>query len=128
MLRAIALTLLLFILQSCSAHNQGASYQEPKLAHSAEQVGHMERASHPDAYRHGFSDRPPAHAGQWAVAIIGTPVYLAFKTAVCGATLAIAAPAAAVGALSYSPHAPDVDELGDGVAWNCGPPYVLSPG
>lgn len=67
------------------------------------------------------------HAGQWAVAALGTPFYLAFKTALCGATLVVAAPAAAAASLSTGPYAMSVDEFGDGVATNCGPPYVLSP-
>ncbi len=71
------------------------------------------------------ADRSPA--GRWAVAVIGTPFYLAFKTVVCGASLAIAAPTAAVVALSDTPYGMGVDTLGDGVAANCGPPYVLSP-
>lgn len=72
------------------------------------------------------TERQP-HAGQWAVAAIGTPFYLAFKTAVCGATLVVAAPAAAVLTVADSPYGLSVDQLGDGVATNCGPPYVLSP-
>lgn len=85
-----------------------------------------------DSQQHAYgaalnnSPRHP-HAGQWAVAAIGTPFYLAFKTAVCGATLVVAAPAAAALAIADSPYGMSVDELGDGVAANCGPPYVLSP-
>lgn len=67
------------------------------------------------------------HAGQWAVAAIGTPFYLVFKTAVCGASLVVAAPAAAVLTIADSPYGMTVNQLGDGVADNCGPPYVLSP-
>ena len=73
-----------------------------------------------------YSRREP-HAGQWAVAAVGTPFYLVFKTAVCGATLVVAAPAAAIIALADSPYSMSVNQLGDGVAANCGPPYVLSP-
>jgi hypothetical protein len=76
-------------------------------------------------YHRASHDRP--HAGQWAVAAIGTPFYLAFKTVVCASSIVIAAPAAAVIALADSPYATGVSELGDGVASNCGPPYVLSP-
>ena len=43
------------------------------------------------------------------------------------AGMADAAPTAAVIALTDSPYAMGVDKLGDGVATNCGPPYVLSP-
>ena len=81
------------------------------------------------SYREGstlHSGQQP-HAGQWAVAAIGTPFYLAFKTALCGATLAVSAPAAAAASLSTSTYAMSVDQFGDGVATNCGPPYMLSP-
>lgn len=85
--------------------------------------------SDPATYDTHLSDYPGRrpHAGQWAVAAIGTPFYLVFKTAVCGATLVVAAPAAAALALADSPYGMSVDQLGDGVAANCGPPYVLSP-
>jgi len=74
-----------------------------------------------------YSANRNAHAGKVAVAVIGTPVYLAFKAVVCGASIVVAAPTAALIALSDSPYATGVDKLGDGVAANCGPPYVLSP-
>ncbi|MGI9437356.1 MAG: hypothetical protein ACR2Q4_21420 [Geminicoccaceae bacterium] len=67
------------------------------------------------------------HAGQWAVAAVGTPFYLAFKTVICGASVVVAAPTAAIIALADSPYSIGVDKLGDGLAANCGPPYVLSP-
>jgi hypothetical protein len=79
------------------------------------------------AYRQGAAARPAPHAGHWAVAVIGTPFYLAFKTVACAGTIVVAAPIAAVSALADSPYILTVDELGDGVAANCGPPYVLSP-
>jgi len=80
-------------------------------------------------YNSHLSDYPgrKPHAGEWAVAAVGTPFFLAFKTAVCGASLVVAAPAAAAIALTDSPYGMTVSELGDGVAVNCGPPYVLSP-
>jgi hypothetical protein len=68
------------------------------------------------------------HPGDAAVSAVGTPFYLVFKSAVCVASVAIAAPVAAIAAMSESPHAPVArEELGDGIAQNCGPPYVLSP-
>ncbi len=48
-----------------------------------------------DRATYGAQSNNHPHAGQWAVAAIGTPFYLAFKTVVCGATLVVAAPAAA---------------------------------
>lgn len=84
--------------------------------------------NHQNTYGAALNNSPRhPHAGQWAVAAIGTPFYLAFKTAVCGATLVVAAPAAAALAIADSPYGMGMDELGDGVASNCGPPYVLSP-
>ena len=97
----------------------------------ANDSGYSSSPSYSDrsAYNAHLSDYPgrKPHAGEWAVAAIGTPFYLAFKTAVCGASLVVAAPAAAALALTDSPYGMTVTELGDGVAANCGPPYVLSP-
>ncbi len=67
----------------------------------------------------------PTAAG-WAVSIIGTPFALAFKTVVCGATLVVAAPVAGMLALG-SDASEGYQALGDGIAQNCGPPYVVSP-
>jgi len=118
MRRIIALISFLFILQGCAASQEKAQPGHPPSLYSerADYGGTRARSAH------------GPHAGQWAVAIIGTPVYLAMKTVVCGASLVVAAPTAAVIALSDSPHAMGVDKLGDGLAANCGPPYVLSPG
>lgn len=71
----------------------------------------------------GHSDHQEPNVGQWTVAVIGTPFYLAFKTAACGVSLVVAAPAAAVSALAGRSYG----MLEDGIAANCGPPYVLSP-
>ncbi len=108
---AVALSLFLFGCAKGSDHSSLPSYSDPAV------------------YNSHLSDYPgrKPHAGEWAVAAIGTPFYLAFKTAVCGASLAVAAPAAAAIALTDSPYGMTVSELGDGVAANCGPPYVLSP-
>ena len=67
--------------------------------------------------------RPP-RAGRSS--IIGTPFALAFKTVVCGATLVVAAPVAGMLALG-SDASEGYQALGDGIAQNCGPPYVVSP-
>lgn len=62
---------------------------------------------------------------------IGTPFYLALKVPVCVATVALAAPWAAVAGLSEPPtYAADNDPrraLDRGIRRNCGPPYVLAP-
>jgi len=63
----------------------------------------------------------------WAVAIVGTPFALAFKTAICAASLAIAAPIAGILVLDPDPYSEGHEILGDGIANNCGPPYVVSP-
>ena len=72
---------------------------------------------------------PVAHspAGNTAVAVIGTPFLLAFRTATCAITLVVAAPAAGILALGVDPYSQGFDYLGSGVANNCGPPYVLTP-
>lgn len=118
MFRAIALLSLLSALSGCAAHDHSGT------RHRQAQYG---GAGHERAHHLGLRGAERPHAGQWAVAIVGTPVYLAFKTVVCGASLVVAAPTAAAQALSNSPYVMSVDQLGDGLAANCGPPYVLSP-
>jgi hypothetical protein len=71
--------------------------------------------------------RTQSPAGNAAVAVIGTPFLLAFKTATCALTLAVAGPAAGILALGVDPYSEGFDYLGSGVAHNCGPPYVLTP-
>ena len=73
---------------------------------------------------------PPAGtaAGDRAVSALRTPFYLAFKAAACAASAAIAAPVAGIAGLATGPRAEQtLKELGDGLAANCGPPYVLTP-
>lgn len=116
--RSIAALLLPLFMVGCTAKTVNAPPSGPPSLYS-------DRAGDGDAVAlHGQND---VHAGKVAVAVIGTPVYLALKAVVCGASLVVAAPTAAIIALSDSPHAIGVDKLGDGVATNCGPPYVLSP-
>jgi hypothetical protein len=71
----------------------------------------------------------PHHtAGEWAVAVVGTPFYWVFKSAVCVGSVAVAAPTSAVVALGgYHAREEGLEILGEGVAQNCGPPWVLSP-
>jgi hypothetical protein len=90
-----------------------------------------EPAPHPDmAARESAPDMtasPSASAGpsDWALAIVGTPFVFAFRTVVCAATAVVAGPTA--GLLAFT----EERELGlayvrDGLAQNCGPPYVVS--
>ena len=116
--RTIVLIILFMTLQSCAAPRETSPPSHPPSLYS-------DRAGYGSS-RSLSADSSP-HAGQWAVAIVGTPVYLAFKTVICGASLVVAAPTAAVITLADSPYAMGVDKLGDGIAANCGPPYVLSP-
>jgi hypothetical protein len=65
-----------------------------------------------------------AGPSDWALAIVGTPFVFAFRVVTCAATAVVAAPTA--GLLAFSPER----ELGmaylrDGLAQNCGPPYVV---
>ncbi len=71
---------------------------------------------------------PAARAGGWALSVVGTPIYVVIKSAVCVATLAIAAPASALIAVNR-PHASEAVRRGlaEGLSTNCGPPYVLAP-
>lgn len=71
--------------------------------------------------------RDTSDAGEVVVAVVGTPFLLAFKTVVCAGSLVVAGPAAAVLTLADGPAAEGIEVLGDGVAQNCGPPYVLTP-
>jgi hypothetical protein len=71
--------------------------------------------------------RPGPSPAGWAVSIIGTPFALAFKTAVCAASVVIAAPIAGLLVLDPDPYSEGHEILGAGLANNCGPPYVISP-
>ena len=73
------------------------------------------------------STGPTASPSGWAVAIIGTPFALGLKTVVCAATLVVAAPVAGFLTLGVDPSGEGYQVLGDGIAQNCGPPYVVSP-
>ena len=72
----------------------------------------------------------PADGGASALAAFGTPFLIVAKVPVCIVTIAIAAPVGAVSELS-DPATPFGHELrqglGDGIAQNCGPPYVVTP-
>ena len=70
---------------------------------------------------------PRATPAGWAVSVVGTPFALGFKTVVCAASLAVAAPIAGILVLSPDPYDQGLEILGDGIASNCGPPYVVSP-
>jgi hypothetical protein len=66
-----------------------------------------------------------AGPSDWALAIVGTPFVFAFRVVTCAATAVVAGPTA--GLLAFS----EERELGlayvrDGLAQNCGPPYVVS--
>jgi hypothetical protein len=68
----------------------------------------------------------PTPAG-WAVSIVGTPFALGFKAVLCTASLVIAAPIAGFLTLHPDPSYDGMEVLGDGIANNCGPPWVISP-
>jgi hypothetical protein len=70
--------------------------------------------------RYAVSSRP----SDWALAVVGTPFVLGFRAVVCTASVAVAAPIAAVFAVSEDPHG-GFDYLRDGLTQNCGPPYVV---
>ncbi len=70
---------------------------------------------------------PATRVGETVVSVVGTPFLLAFKIPVCAASLAIAAPLAGLFALTDPSDARAGQRaLGEGIARNCGPPYVLS--
>ena len=70
---------------------------------------------------------PRATPAGWAISVVGTPFALGFKTVVCAASLVVAGPIAGVLVLSPYPSDQGLEILGDGIASNCGPPYVVSP-
>jgi hypothetical protein len=70
--------------------------------------------------RRAVSSRP----SDWALAIVGTPFVLGFRAVVCTASVVVAAPTAALFAVSEDPRG-GFDYLRDGLAQNCGPPYVV---
>lgn len=81
-----------------------------------------------DPYMRAELRHPQHSAGAWAVAVAGTPFLWAFKGAVCAGSLVVAAPTSAVVALGdRHTRKEGLAILGDGVAHNCGPPWVLSP-
>jgi hypothetical protein len=62
------------------------------------------------------------------ISAIGTPFYVAFKIPTCVATVLIAAPTAGATGLAEGYDAREVrHDLGEGVAYNCGPPWILTP-
>lgn len=81
-------------------------------------------------------EAPPAvvyerrvHPGDAALSVVGTPFLIVFRSAVCVASLAVAAPVAAVAAVvPERPAYPETQRsLSDGLVSNCGPPWVISP-
>lgn len=70
---------------------------------------------------------PRTQAGDVALAVVGTPFLLAFKTTICAASVVVAGPAAGIVALDPATRREGLAVLGDGLARNCGPPYVVSP-
>lgn len=69
------------------------------------------------------------HPGDAALSVVGTPFLVAFRSVVCVASVAVAAPVAAVAAVvpERPAQASARKSLGEGVASNCGPPWVISP-
>jgi hypothetical protein len=71
------------------------------------------------------SQSPPGE-GVGAASVIGTPFLIAFKIPVCAATVVLAAPLAGATGLAPTVKAYEIRrDLDQGVAQNCGPPYVL---
>lgn len=79
----------------------------------------------PDAQAH--EPGRAASAGEVAVAVVGTPFFWVIKGTVCAASLVVAAPTSALIAVAGDPYGEGVEILGNGLAQNCGPPYVLTP-
>lgn len=72
----------------------------------------------------------PIDGGATALATFGTPFLVVAKLPVCIVTIAMAAPVGAVSELSdpATPFGHELrQDLSDGIAQNCGPPYVVAP-
>ena len=68
------------------------------------------------------------HPGDAVLSVVGSPFLLAFRGVVCAASVVVAAPTAALVSISEPRLAgPTATTLGNGLASNCGPPYVISP-
>jgi hypothetical protein len=65
-------------------------------------------------------------AASVVLSVLGTPFLIAAKIPVCTATLIVAAPVAGASETVAS-GAMARQILADGVASNCGPPYLLTP-
>ncbi len=86
-------------------------------------------AGAPDPAPATQSTAPPV-SGVSVVSVIGTPFLIIFKIPVCILTLVVAGPVAGISELSDPDTAGGADVrrgLSDGIATNCGPPYVVSP-
>jgi len=71
------------------------------------------------------ADKAPPTAAD-AAAAISTPLYVVGKSVTCASTLGIAAPLGALAALAPGDDARYFQgEIEQGLATNCGPPYVL---
>jgi hypothetical protein len=71
---------------------------------------------------------PVVYPADAALSVISAPFMVVFKGVVCAASAVVAAPTAALVSLSEPRLAgPTTSTLADGLASNCGPPYVLSP-
>jgi hypothetical protein len=81
--------------------------------------------SSPPSALDGSTSAQPS-ASSVVLSALGTPFLIAFKIPVCTATLIIAAPAAGISE-SVESGAKARQVLADGVASNCGPPYLLTP-
>lgn len=69
----------------------------------------------------------PPESGTGMAAVFGTPFLLALKAPFCVATVALSAPL--VGASEFAPTAQSEgirQGLDQGMAQNCGPPYVIT--
>jgi hypothetical protein len=103
-----ALLLLLLALPGCAGRAAGPAVQVPTYAGPGVEVS--EEVS----------------VARTVLSAVATPFYWIFKAATCATTAVIAVPAAAVLALTEPAFEQrQREELDEGVARNCGPPYIL---
>lgn len=73
------------------------------------------------------SDTDPKRGGQVAVGVAATPVYIVLKAPICAASVVMAAGIGALASLAPNRRERTMRDLGEGVGYNCGPPWTAMP-
>lgn len=109
--------LILILLTGCTA---ASTHSVPRPTYEIGPGMTYETAYAAPAPRRTYGTR----ASDVALTVVSAPFVFAFRVAVCAASAVVAGPTAAVFAVSDNPRG-GFDYLRDGLAYNCGPPYVV---